>query len=62
MQEVISFNALAGGGPSLRHAFATTDPNVGVVKVPDHRLDALAKMSKTKSLTPQPNLSISVAS
>ncbi|MEC9114923.1 MAG: redox-regulated ATPase YchF [Actinomycetota bacterium] len=45
------FNALAGGGAlAAPYAFATTDPNVGVVKVPDHRLDALAKMSKSKKV------------
>ena len=45
------FNALAGGGAlAAPYAFATTDPNVGVVKVPDHRLDALAEMSKSKKV------------
>lgn len=40
------FNALAGGGAlAAPYAFATTDPNIGVVKVPDPRLDALAEMS-----------------
>ncbi len=40
------FNALAGGGAlAAPYAFATTDPNVGAAKVPDPRLDALAKMS-----------------
>lgn len=40
------FNALVGGGAlAAPYAFATTDPNVGVVKVPDGRLDALAEMS-----------------
>ena len=42
------FNALAGGGAlAAPYAFATTDPNVGVAKVFDHRLDALAKMSES---------------
>ena len=45
------FNALAGGGAlAAPYAFATTDPNVGVVKVPDHRLDALAKMSASQKV------------
>ena len=45
------FNALAGGGAlAAPYAFATTDPNVGVVKVPDARLDALARMSESKKI------------
>ena len=44
------FNALAGGGAhAAPYAFATTDPNVGVAKVPDERLQALASMSISKS-------------
>ncbi|MEK7087437.1 MAG: redox-regulated ATPase YchF [Patescibacteria group bacterium] len=30
--------------------FATIDPNIGVVKVPDERLDLLAEMSKSKKI------------
>ena len=38
------YNALAGGGAlAAPYAFATTDPNVGVAKVPDHRLDAAGR-------------------
>ena len=45
------FNALAGGGAlAAPYAFATTDPNVGVVKVPDQRLDALAQMSESRKV------------
>lgn len=45
------FNALAGGGAlAAPYAFATTDPNVGVAKVFDERLDALAKMSESKNI------------
>ena len=45
------FNALAGGGAlAAPYAFATTDPNVGVVKVPDQRLDALAEMSESRKV------------
>lgn len=45
------FNALAGGGAlAAPYAFATTDPNVGVAKVPDARLDALAQMSSSARL------------
>ena len=47
------YNALAGGGAlAAPYAFATTDPNVGVARVPDHRLDALAAMSKSKNVVP----------
>ena len=47
------YNALAGGGAlAAPYAFATTDPNVGVAKVFDERLDALAAMSNTKTVVP----------
>ena len=47
------YNALAGGGAlAAPYAFATTDPNVGVAKVPDKRLDALAEMSGSRSVVP----------
>ncbi len=47
------FNALAGGGAlAAPYAFATTDPNVGVAKVPDPRLDQLATMSKSSKIVP----------
>ena len=47
------YNALAGGGAlAAPYAFATTDPNVGVAKVPDKRLDLLSIMSKTKKIVP----------
>jgi hypothetical protein len=42
------FNALTGGSaPVAAHAFSTTESTVGVAQVPDHRLDALAKMSSS---------------
>lgn len=45
------YNALAGGGAhAAPYAFATTDPNVGVAKVPDARLDQLAVMSESKNV------------
>lgn len=34
------------------YPFATIDPNVGVVSVPDERLDALAKLSKSEKIVP----------
>jgi GTP-binding protein YchF len=47
------YNALAGGGAlAAPYAFATVDPNVGVAKVPDARLDALAAMSASKNVVP----------
>ncbi len=45
------YNALTGGGAlAAPYAFATKDPNIGVSKVPDHRLDALAAMSKSRNV------------
>jgi GTP-binding protein YchF len=47
------YNALAGGGAlAAPYAFATVDPNVGVAKVPDPRLDALAAMSGSRNVVP----------
>ncbi|MCU1454047.1 MAG: GTP-binding protein [Acidimicrobiales bacterium] len=47
------YNALAGGGAlAAPYAFATTEPNVGVAKVPDQRLDRLAAMSSSKKVVP----------
>ena len=47
------YNALSGGSAlAAPYAFATTDPNVGVAKVPDHRLQALAEMSASKNVVP----------
>jgi GTP-binding protein YchF len=45
------YNALTGGGAlAAPYAFATKDPNVGVSKVPDVRLDRLAEMSKSRNV------------
>jgi GTP-binding protein YchF len=47
------YNALAGGGAlAAPYAFATKDPNTGVAKVIDDRLDRLAEMSRTKKVVP----------
>lgn len=47
------FNSLAGGGAeAANYPFCTIDPNVGVVAVPDKRLDVLGEMYKTKKITP----------
>lgn len=34
------------------YPFTTIDPNVGVVAVPDHRLELLAKISRSKKIVP----------
>jgi ribosome-binding ATPase len=45
------YNALTGGGAlAAPYAFATKDPNIGVAKVPDERLDRLAVMSKSRNV------------
>ena len=45
------YNALTGASAlAAPYAFATVDPNVGVAKVPDDRVERLAAMSKTKTL------------
>ncbi len=47
------YNALAGGGAhAAPYAFATTDPNIGVAKVPDPRLGKLAEMSSSRRVVP----------
>ncbi len=47
------YNALTGGSAlAAPYAFATTDPNVGVAKIFDDRLDKLAEMSSSKSVIP----------
>lgn len=47
------FNALTRKGVLIaNYPFATIDPSVGVVAVPDHRLDALAKMSNSEKTVP----------
>jgi GTP-binding protein YchF len=47
------YNALAGGGAlAAPYAFATRDPNVGVAKVLDPRLDALARLSNSRNVVP----------
>ena len=45
------FNAITKAGAlAANYPFATIEPNVGVVVVPDHRLDVLNDMYKPKSL------------
>lgn len=45
------FNALTGGSAMVAtHPFSTTETNVGVAHVPDHRLTALAEMSHSRKV------------
>ncbi len=47
------FNALTNAGAeSANYPFCTIEPNVGVVSVPDERLDKLAEMYKPEKFTP----------
>ncbi len=47
------FNAItAAGAESANYPFCTIEPNVGVVAVPDQRLDALAKIVNPKEIVP----------
>jgi GTP-binding protein YchF len=47
------FNALTNAGAqSANYPFCTIEPNVGVVSVPDSRLDELAKMYNPEKYTP----------
>lgn len=47
------FNAITkAGAQAANYPFCTIEPNVGVVDVPDARLDALAKIYNPKQITP----------
>src|SRR5690606_31090836 len=47
------FNALTAAGiPAENYPFCTIDPNVGVVTVPDPKLDALAEIVKPERVLP----------
>ncbi len=47
------FNALTNAGAlAANYPFATIEPNVGIVPVPDERLDVLAKMYDTEKVVP----------
>ena len=47
------FNAITNAGAqSANYAFCTIEPNVGVVSVPDERLDKLAEMYNPVKITP----------
>ena len=48
------FNALTNSNKAqaANFPFCTIDPNIGVVSVPDYRLENLAKISKSKKISP----------
>ena len=47
------FNALTNAGAlAANYPFATIEPNVGIVPVPDERLEVLAKMYETDKVVP----------
>ncbi len=47
------FNALSNAGAEAANfPFCTIDPNIGIVPVPDNRLDRLADLVKPKTVTP----------
>ncbi len=47
------FNAITqAGAEAANYPFCTIEPNVGIVSVPDERLDVLAKMYNPKKVTP----------
>src|SRR6056297_3740696 len=47
------FNAITkAGAESANYPFCTIEPNVGVVSVPDERLDRLTEMHKSKKTIP----------
>lgn len=47
------FNAIThAGAEAANYPFCTIEPNVGVVAVPDERLDKLAALYSSKKITP----------
>ena len=47
------FNALTNAGAlAANYPFATIEPNIGIVPVPDERLDVLGKMYETEKIVP----------
>lgn len=46
------FNSLTKAALSANYPFATIDPNVGIVSVPDERIVKLGELYHTKKVTP----------
>ena len=47
------FNSLTkAGAESANYPFCTIDPNVGIVPVPDERLDVLGKLYDSEKVVP----------
>ena len=47
------FNAITNAGAqSANYPFCTIEPNIGMVSVPDERLDSLAEMYQPDKFTP----------
>jgi ribosome-binding ATPase YchF (GTP1/OBG family) len=46
---------------AANYPFCTIDPNIGIVTVPDERLEALAKIAKTAVLIPAANEFVDIA-
>lgn len=47
------FNAITeAGAEAANYPFATIEPNIGAVAIPDERLDVLAKMSNSEKIVP----------
>src|SRR5277367_1374340 len=47
------FNALTSGkAEAANYPFCTIDPNVGIVQVPDERLDKISKIAKPQKIVP----------
>ncbi len=46
------FNALTGlAAPTASHPFSTTEPNLGVARIPDHDLDEIARLERSAKTT-----------
>ncbi len=47
------FNAITNAGAEAQnYPFCTIEPNTGIVPIPDHRLDVLARMSSSEKVVP----------
>lgn len=56
------FNALTkAGAASANYPFCTIDPNIGIVDVPDKRLDTLTKLVNSKKIIPASHMFVDIA-